>query len=362
MIDRSRVWMIRLGAILSFLLLIGALLSLPVVLEVGWWALPGLVIIAAVVALPISWAVRKVLASQRAHNWASTFALTIIVSFASLAILLTAPIYYLALNAALRPVTVPLATLSNGQKTVVFQGMMHIGTESFYKGVVYDLERALNDGYVLFYEGVAPDPEGDAWFRQTLADGGDLSDNYLAFGKACGLQFQLEYFTLLDADKALHPGRHVIADVTTGDLKREYDRLVRTDPSFAAYARSVGERDDQTTSATIANLIGTLDRATPGQRALIGTACRGMVNTISSKDAPAEPINRVILDYRNRALATRIIQSPANRIYVTYGAAHLPGLLRDLQSADPAWQLKSIKWERTIAAPDNLSGRLEGLR
>jgi hypothetical protein len=31
---------------------------------------------------------------------------------------------------------VPLATLSNCQKTVVFQGMQHIGSGDFYKSVV----------------------------------------------------------------------------------------------------------------------------------------------------------------------------------------------------------------------------------
>ncbi|MNY07205.1 hypothetical protein D3C86_1400000 [compost metagenome] len=170
---------------------------------------------------------------------------TALATFALLSILAAAPIYFLAFNAALRPVTVPLATLSNGKKTVVFQGMMHIGTESFYMGVVYDLERALTEDYVLFYEGVQPDPSAEAWFSQTLAGGGDLSANHTALGKACGLDFQLNYFTLLDVDKAAHPERHVTADVTTGDMKREYERLVRMEPAFAAYACSTDGKNDK---------------------------------------------------------------------------------------------------------------------
>jgi hypothetical protein len=64
-----------------------------------------------------------------------------------------------------------LASLPNGQKTVVFQGMQHIGSEDFYKSVVFDLEQALADGYTLFYEGVMPvagRPDLTDWFNQTL--------------------------------------------------------------------------------------------------------------------------------------------------------------------------------------------------
>jgi len=48
------------------------------------------------------------------------------------------------------------AERASGQKTAVFQGMQHIGSEDFYKSVVFDLEQALADGYTLFYEGVTP--------------------------------------------------------------------------------------------------------------------------------------------------------------------------------------------------------------
>jgi hypothetical protein len=37
------------------------------------------------------------------------------------------PVFYLAFWVQSGPSAVPLATLSNGQKTVVFQGMQHIG-------------------------------------------------------------------------------------------------------------------------------------------------------------------------------------------------------------------------------------------
>jgi hypothetical protein len=42
---------------------------------------------------------------------------------------------------------------------------------------------------------------------------------------------------------------------------------------------------------------------------------------------------------------------------VTYGAAHLPGVM-DLIKREPGWKVESVKWMRTIAAPEHLEGRL----
>jgi hypothetical protein len=82
------------------------------------------------------------------------------------------PIYYLANWVQTGPTALPLATLVNGQKTVVFQGMQHVASEDFYKSVVFDLEKALVDGYTLFCEGVQPvpgRPDLNEWFNKPCA-------------------------------------------------------------------------------------------------------------------------------------------------------------------------------------------------
>lgn len=358
--DAPTLWVVRLCAIVWFLLLIGAILSLPVLIDISGLAVLVVALIAILFAFPIAWTLRRIFPGRRVGGWRSALVQAGLAIFAVLSILVATPIYVLAITGAVRPLTVPLATLSNGQKTVVFQGMSHIGTEAFYKSVVYDLERALTEGYVIFYEGVRRDPSGDAWFDATMAGGGDLSANYTAMGRICGLTFQLDYFKVLTGDITAHPERHVAADVSTADMKREYERLIRTDPTFADYARSAEAKAkrEEGSGANWANFMAWVDRSSPGQKALIGTACRGAFNIILSREDPS-PIDRVVVDYRNRELAARIAASPSDKIYITYGAGHLPGLLRDLKANDPAWEIKSIKWERTIDAPENLTGRLE---
>jgi hypothetical protein len=52
------------------------------------------------------------------------------------------------------------------------------------------------------------------------------------------------------------------------------------------------------------------------------------------------------------------VTSADDKIFITYGAGHLPGLLGDLQKSDPAWEIKSLKWMRTIETPEDLEGQI----
>jgi hypothetical protein len=354
----SERWKLRIGSIFWFLALLGLFMSFPVLLEIGWWALLSVVLIGLVLALPITWLVRRLFEGQRRHLWKGSYLKSALGSVAVLAILMAAPLYAAAIYTQIRPSTVPQATLSNGSKTVIFQGMMHIGSEGFYKSVVYDIERALTEGYVMYYEGVTPDPEGDQWFTDTLAGGGDLSSSYEQFGAICGLNFQLEYFGLLQADMAEHPERHVKADVNTGQMKAEYERLVAADPSFADAVAAENAPVAQQNGTPASRMTNFLAQLTSSQLSLVGTACRGFLSwQMSQKSAPSV-LDPVILDFRNRELVQRILTGP-DKIYITYGAYHLPGVISLLQAADPAWQIGSVKWMRTIDTPENLQGEID---
>jgi hypothetical protein len=358
---------LRLSAIIWFVLLAGFLLALPVLIGVSWLVVLGVVAAALILAFPGAWLVRKLFRHQRVQAFFTSFAKAFVALLFSLSIIVAAPIYYFALYTDLHPLIVPQATLSNGSKTVVFQGMTHIGSEGFYKSVVYDLEKALTEDYVLYYEGVMGDPAGDAWFSQHMAGGGDLNTNYQMLSDVCGLQFQLDYFGLLDADRKVHPERHVSADVTTGDMMREYERLMQSDPEFAADQKpaatpAVAPAADAAVSeqagAGITGLIGFLQNGSPELRNLAGTVCRGFMTYTLTQAAAPEQMDKVILVFRNRALADRILSDTHEKIYITYGAGHLPGLFAMLQAADPNWTMESLKWLRTLEAPEDLQGQL----
>lgn len=350
---------LRVSTIVWFVLALAFLLGLPVLLEVHVLLVSAVAALALLLAFPGAWLVRRIFSGQRRQRWAWSYLKAFLGLVFALTALIAAPLYYLVLRTDLTPLTVPQATLSNGKKTVVFQGMMHIGSEGFYKSVVYDLEKALSDGYAIYYEGVRSDPAGDKWFSETLAGGGDLNTNYQTFGDACGLQFQGPYFQLLAADMKARPERHVEADITTAEMMREYQRLMETDPDFAAANEQPkpapfddGDADQMT------QMLDWLASATPGQRKILGLACRGWMTMLLGNKTGPSPLDPVILDFRNKKLAERIVTSTDDKIFVTYGAGHLPGLLDDLQASDPAWEIKSLKWMRTIETPEDLEGQI----
>lgn len=350
---------LRVSTIVWFVLALAFLLGLPVLLDVHVLLVAAVALLAPILAFPVAWLMRRIFAGQRRQRWGWSYLKAFLGLAFALTALIAAPLYYLALRTELTPLTVPQATLSNGKKTVVFQGMMHIGSEGFYKSVVYDLEKALSEGYAIYYEGVRGDPAGDTWFSETLAGGGDLNVNYQTFGDACGLQFQGPYFQLLAADMKARPERHVEADVTTAEMMHEYQRLMASDPDFAAAANASSlKASDDGEADQMTQMLDWLAGATPGQRKVLGLACRGwMTMLLGNKTAPSA-LDPILLDFRNKKLAERIVTSTDDKIFVTYGAGHLPGLLDDLQANDPAWEIKSLKWMRTIETPEDLEGQI----
>ncbi len=358
-------WRIRITTVIWFVLLLGLLLSAPVVMDWSNMALVGLALTALILALPLVWLLARLLSSKKQNSFGTRWLITSMALFCILNILAAAPVYYLATVTEVRPALAPQLALSNGEKTVIFQGMMHVGSENFYKAVIYDVEKALADDYVIYYEGVQTNsPESKAFFAEltnVLTGGKDLSAGYTALSEACGLKFQSNYFTLLDADKLEHPERHVIADVDALEMKQEYQRLMRDDPGFAAThadifkaASSAKETDD-----AMAAMVAWLEQGTEGQKKLSGIICRGVISMSFSPEFNSDvagPLDALILDFRNRALVQQIASSNHPRIFITYGSKHIPGVLSLLKHADSSWKVESVKWLRVIEPPKEFDG------
>jgi hypothetical protein len=97
-------------------------------------------------------------------------------------------------------------------------------------------------------------------------------------------------------------------------------------------------------------------------QALVGVTCRGLftLNQATASTAPGR-MEPVILDFRNRARAQRVMQSLDDRIFITYGAAHPAGLVAEWHTLDPKWAVGSVRWRRTIEAPEHIEGQLRSL-
>ena len=58
-------------------------------------------------------------------------------------------------------------------------------------------------------------------------------------------------------------------------------------------------------------------------------------------------------DGRGGLCVSRLVGGwPANKTYITCGAAHFPGFLKDLQALDPAMTVQSLRWVRPMSLPN----------
>ena len=352
---------ISLNAIVWFVLGVLFLLALPPLLMLPWWLVGVAAAVGLLVAL-LPYAVSRRRARRSIYGQPPSYLRCATASLLVVGILAGLPVYYLSYQVTANPVVMPTVTLSNGDRTVVLQGMQHVGAEGFYKAVVYDLENALAEGYRLYYEGVQPaTPESDRWFADNLAGGSDLSANYRSLAEACGMTFQLDYFAPLAHDMAQHPERHVTADVTTLAMQQEYERLRAADPAFAAAiaGKADGARQQsRQLNELMTGIVNWQQTADEGQRFLAGIVCRGFFNVALGMDADPGPLDPVVIDFRNRYLVQQLLADPAPRIYVTYGGRHLPGVLALLKEQDPRWEVQSVKWLRAMAMPEHFEGTL----
>jgi hypothetical protein len=121
----------------------------------------------------------------------------------------------------------------------------------------------------------------------------------------------------LAADMAIHPARHVTADVSYEDMKTEYDRLVSEDPAFSAEMAAWMAKPRKDSSADeFAPLVDAMVRTTPGQKKPIGIVWRGVLGmaTAGALGDENNPTNRIIVDFRNRELTRFVCESKANEI------------------------------------------------
>jgi hypothetical protein len=270
--------------------------------------------------------------------------------------LVAAPGWWLILQPALHPLAVPHVTLSDGKREVVFQGMVHVGSEAFYRSVVYDLVRAKDAGYVLFFEGVRPGtPEAANWLNAVTHSGGDLNGQYAKIGAVCGLTFQGNFLSFVERGQTTDPEHLVTADVSETEMYEEWRRLVAADPSLAD---TLPEEAKTGNMVDVPRLLQLAAGLKDSQKVLLAAACRGAFSMILDRAESPDALNGVILDFRNRRLADRIVAMPAADIYITYGSAHFPGLFRELHRRNADWQIMGTSWSTAILPPEDAAGSL----
>lgn len=226
-------------------------------------------------------------------------------------------------------------TLTNWEKTLVFQEMMHIWWNNFYENISKNLKKYKDQDFVHFFEWVRPGSEENKkefdkaiWFEfdETL---------YPNISKLLKIEFQDYKKIIWELSE-----KDINIDLSIDEIMEEYKKL-----------ENISEKNSEIKdiSKEIQNLINSLNQREIDLIAYIWQASLNFM--LSSEEnmknmmeaGETQKIMSVILDKRDKNLAENILKSEHKKIYVTYGALHFPWVLKYLQEKDKNWKIEKIE-------------------
>lgn len=238
-------------------------------------------------------------------------------------------------NIYIFPAVMTQYTISNWKKTVIFQEMSHIWSQNFYNQVRYNLKNYKKEGFVYFFEWVRP------WTKENMTKFNQAiwfefnKDLYKNFSKLYWLTFQ---------DNSLFMGLvndlDYNIDVDIDWIMEEYSHI-----SASPKTKKV------TTQNTIdinSEIIKTLSKLNPRQLEVLRFINKSIFSVLIKSESAQNFIKwnfankqlfDIILRWRDEVLASAIINSKYNKIYITYWKLHFKWVFNLLQENDKNWKI-----------------------
>ncbi len=237
-----------------------------------------------------------------------------------------------------KPLTIEQVTISNWDKTVVFQKMIHIAKPDYYKSIVQEIKRYKQNGYVYFFEWVKE------WTEENM-------DN---FNNALWIEFDADLYDNLSKLYGLIPqDNSIFLDIINGE---DYNIDMNIDEIIAEY-KNLKKQNNITKQYTPpininAEIINTLAELNNRQLEVLQFMNLTFLTTLTKNEAFLQSIQNnfwnellfeVILEGRNKVIVDGIIESENKNIFATYWALHFKWVLSLLQEQDSNWKIVSEK-------------------
>lgn len=237
------------------------------------------------------------------------------------------------------PLTIEQYTISNGEKTVVFQNMIHIASQNFYDTVAQQITKYKQDWYVYFFEWV------QLWTQE----------NNQAFDKALWVEFDEDLYTNMSKLYGLVPQNNAQflwlvndkdfnVDTNMDTIIWEYEEIKTQKNIEKEYKQPVDISGE--TLNTLANLQWReLQILVFINQALLSAMTKNdeLINTVQNNFWNQE-LYEVILNGRNKIVAKEIIESEYDKIFATYWALHFEWILDILKQNDENWEIVETKY------------------
>ena len=237
-----------------------------------------------------------------------------------------------------KPLNISQVTISNWEKNVVFQKMIHIAKPHYYESIQQEIKNYKQDGYVYFFEWVQ-------WWSE---------ENMEKFNKALWIEFDTNLYSNLSKLYDLVPQKNW--DFLNIENNEDYNIDMNIDEIIQEYeqAKKQANITNQYSTPVDVNweIINQLTQLNPRQLVILQFVNLSFLSALTKNEEVLSAIQNnfwneilfnIILEWRNKVVAEEIINSQENNIFATYWALHFDWILQLLQENDSNWKIISEK-------------------
>lgn len=240
-------------------------------------------------------------------------------------------------------------TLTNGDKTVVFQSMTHIGLPSFYKAVGEELVDYRSKGYSIFLEGLGH--YDDKKLKKGTPRYAEVVNKYNELVAKTNQDYlkqliNTKYVRQGDAMAIYYSYDDRYIDFTTEELKQSIEVSLRDKKGNETDKEKIKELY----SDTLGNHNEAYKQLMNNERSFILSSNLNDFFLFTVVDNYIMPTLRKLMNLpnldadvtmaaRNKKISDAIISSANKKIYIVYGALHFNGVFDNLKKNDQKWEI-----------------------
>jgi len=233
------------------------------------------------------------------------------------------------------PAPMPTYTISNWEKTVIFQAMSHIWSNDFYNSIKTNLINAKKNWYIYFYE----------WVKNWT------DENRKKFNKAIWIKFDKNLYKnfsklywVTQQDNSIYynlvNNKDYNIDLSIDEIIEYYEELETTNQSSILKSEKVVDINWE--------VIKTLSQFNKKEMKILRYLNKAMLNlilwsetiqTTLTNNFTNKNLFKIILNKRNDVLSNEIINSKHNKIFITYWLLHFKWVFKLLQKNDKNWKI-----------------------
>lgn len=287
---------------------------------------------------------------------------------------------HVAFNGGINKVIMKTYTLSNGEKTVVYQSMIHLGLKSFYKEVADDIEHYREEGYAIFFEGIGasdetPLTENDEGYEKAVYFFNLKKEYYSKIyitpfhEELKDSPYTLQAYEFIDSYKYGDKVSDFSYDVLTKKIRESLDIDTKTTQTTSINkvldSNNLVNNKSKLTSL-LSSLFQEISHAdnfrrfcehpslfiylTNASNFFLFEFFADYIDPVTKHFIPSLKIKTdVILTARTQHLVNDILDSKNNKIYVSYGEGHFKGVLKELKEKDSNWKIINISEKIAIS-------------